>query len=711
MLQTTRWVYSISVHRRGIHSSLPFFVVFYFQVSRNAQLLPVDDLSRKNQPTPVESKLFQLDVGSGTTGSVKKESSAARHFGRGSPRQRSDSETETNPVLVALMDSPPKPDQSMPPKRSNLVLDDIIAENNENVNENNSPLDAKQLRPPLAKTKSQAVFVAVQDPSVSLEQQLFLQSPMYNSNTGDASRVIFFDDADHVQREWEGHASPQYGNTSCNSMEESDDAGAAPTVIKAEDFYGKSEDSAEEIFVIPDSAAVVGEASVSNKDDYYGFNKSAWSVHHASEEERDNGFFFPNVVEPRSPLAELKRNGKFTGLRALLRNTLLRYRIRNLHDACEFGDLLLVQKSLSRRPDGLYILDKETDFNTVCQAAIRGNQLEVLKFLQPRPADIVGFLERGRYYINLIHFAATLRVSLSIMQHLVDVLSFVTKKNMILTPPQSTAVLKTGWLFKRCKEYLWQKRWVIMTSTHLFYTVGPDSHENKDSFPLQGSTVTFDSAKSMGGFTFRVDMLPGTVSTLKGKNHIVFKCADDQDSYDWVRLLKLAPTPTNKYEKNSFFHYQSRVLAVSMINGVGNTPLHSLVEGATPGAFTFFNEIDEEVNVLAIISWLLDNGCPLNARNVYHKTAFQLAIENGNASVASFLRKVGADVTLLNDVGEVKDFDGSEEMRKVLVLQDIRPLRKTLLHVNTACMSGYFYLNMHFRIQCSSGNSTAAKFR
>eukprot|EP01103_Thecamoeba_quadrilineata_P008894 TRINITY_DN18603_c0_g1_i1.p1 TRINITY_DN18603_c0_g1~~TRINITY_DN18603_c0_g1_i1.p1 ORF type:complete len:447 (-),score=87.40 TRINITY_DN18603_c0_g1_i1:158-1363(-) len=110
-----------------------------------------------------------------------------------------------------------------------------------------------------------------------------------------------------------------------------------------------------------------------------------------------------------------------------------------------------------------------------------------------------------------------------------------------------TRAVKQGWLHKLGLNYLWQKRWFVLSNNTLYYYLSPDDHNPRAIIPLVGLTVRRVDAESSGYdnafelFDEQNDQVKaakflGTASKSSHKKYL-FRAASDREVDEWISAL------------------------------------------------------------------------------------------------------------------------------------------------------------------------------
>jgi len=338
------------------------------------------------------------------------------------------------------------------------------------------------------------------------------------------------------------------------------------------------------------------------------------------------------------------------------RRLVLRRRIDALYDACAKGNLEKVKALLKSNPDDLHIMSKFHNFKLPLHASLRPNATNVYEFLKTLyPANVLTQpTGHGNSAVHdiLLHASET---TSSYLAFLLDKSGFneATKRPSTLTNDQKAAYakktadilrsitgkssLKEGSLSKKRDGNKWQKRWSVMTESHIAYYKEKGDTVPKGTIPLKNATI-----KRVVGpdFVFEIESpelpLKKNIFGSHLRPTMSFLANSEIDLQEWITPLKPLLQSVSHFRSGpiAFADLDNRSKLLSQVNWDGETPLHTL---ARHGAGT--SEDPVNTNELEVALWLVDNGCPLGVKNKAGKTAEELARDVGNLPLATWLEE------------------------------------------------------------------------
>lgn len=220
---------------------------------------------------------------------------------------------------------------------------------------------------------------------------------------------------------------------------------------------------------------------------------------------------------------------------------------------------------------------------------------------------------------------------------------------------------------KLTKRDIWRVRYLVLTPLELRYSGATNIFKASDSFPLNIASVSYCRRIDIQGYAITLRLLKGKTSRRKNSSMITFKLANEEKLLDWMKYLSVCgklenfrtATPVTVMDLGEL----SNVLAHR--NAVGECALHTLVKNYVHvGA-----NKKEELSAIQSLSWLVSNGCPLNAQDDFGKTPLIHSVESRKDILTRTLRQLGADISIQDSRG-FKVTDSSKGLTALLVKSD-----------------------------------------
>lgn len=380
-------------------------------------------------------------------------------------------------------------------------------------------------------------------------------------------------------------------------------------------------------------------------------------------------------------------------------------RVSVLHSAYRDGAVDIVKKMMAFHPEDAEVRDRRHSFRTTFQAALCGGHeaplaLSILRALEVTAADV---LECDVFGNNLIHYAV-LHTNLSnfeMVNFLEEVLSF-----SIVNPHQvgwdeseegaawarrarssgdakresgnegADAPLLSGWLYKLGRNQKWQLRYFSLMPKFIKYSVWPWRRwkSSGDTFLLDKRFVSLSRsscAVDVGVDARRVIVIKlhsGHMSTRKMTDMLVLCARNDDQLREWWQSLSAFAKVEHIRSEDSMLlcNFEAAQAATSRSNVAGNTPLHLLALWPLPLVGK------QAQDMMTVAAWLMNSGCPVNARNAIGKTALQIAVEAGNELLARYLHRRGADPLIRDCAGRsIRDVTNDLSLVKQLSVKDL----------------------------------------
>jgi len=440
-------------------------------------------------------------------------------------------------------------------------------------------------------------------------------------------------------------------------------------------------------------------------------------------------------------------------------------RMMKLHLLCRSNrdkSIIFAKGVYDNFPHEKGVRNKWLDYCSLLHSAAKGNNLDMIHYLQPKGEDVIATDICKR---NTLHYAA-FKPNMYVVRALAEALnctptSYYTPRDsnyysrlspierplkpisfdMVQSPAAVAGggnfdilginpVLLKGWVHKSSNCRNAKKKWFVVSNDYLSYSKSDESDPAKGSeckilslkkcsvrrmsssalpsnmFKEKKLIIEVESSSSLG-FKSEKGSILKTLSEMgfnRGKGKIFLHFDDEATLLDWLRVLKRAclTTATTTHQSSSVslsgsstppkdirttrsstavsedichikpasLHVDmlSRTLWVTSLDVFNETPLHVIARhslqpttNSPRSSFSFIKPCDVNLivmDVVKMVSWLIDHGCNVNEQNNGGQTALHLAVgyPNNEDLIACLILK-GASVFQLRNRNRQSVFD------------------------------------------------------
>lgn len=334
-------------------------------------------------------------------------------------------------------------------------------------------------------------------------------------------------------------------------------------------------------------------------------------------------------------------------------NLKLKRRIESLYIICETDNLTKLKLHLADFSDDINIRYKFRNFTTLYHTALISGSKLICNYIQELTNGFL--LKNGANGDNSIHLITQLSnfndktfsllvdsmnkmsynenesdsksnnndTSNQEISNMNNLINFLRNDRMSDVSNQNPSV-KSGWLKKRKEGKNLHNRWVEITTTEISYYKSDKDKIPQRKLPLIGSFMTRVEGKEP---ILKINCPNLEKKSFFGSNEktFYFQCESELQLQEWLLVFRalLEIKPFRLLPSISYVDIKKRYRALSSINSVGETPLHTLARSQS------LNEKDSEKKI-NLGMWLIENGCPVNLKNNFNHTASDIAAENNN---------------------------------------------------------------------------------
>jgi hypothetical protein len=348
------------------------------------------------------------------------------------------------------------------------------------------------------------------------------------------------------------------------------------------------------------------------------------------------------------------------------RNKILKKELNHLYKLCSDGNIIGIDEYFRKHPNDMHIRSKYHNFNAPIQAAFIAGQAGLVEFLKPNyPKDI---LTSGNSAIhsaaakpsnrNFVLLASTIDEMTKDLRSLVETMKILDIKHGVLNiRGQKTAsilkslsgsnVIKEGWASKRREGNKWERRWVTINESQISYFKDQSEKIPRGVITLKGTTV-----QRVKGDKPMLEIICPELSKKfsligpKPTNSMFFLFSSEIELQEWLNVWKglLINDEVIRTKPFNYIDVSGRKRVLSTLNSNRETPLHVIAKScilnedvvriSSPGEENDTILIND---VLKMAFWLIENGCPIDIKNSFGKSALDVANEKSNLTLIKCL--------------------------------------------------------------------------